>query len=966
MGLQCSCERGRHIITICCAVLAVLIALLMPSCRHQQGCKHGDDAHYAQLDSMLKNVRNIDSLAAWVQYYREREDRVGEFLAMRYYGRELRHQSRFDEAITVHEQGLENAIAACDTLEILIMLNNLGADYRHQGNLSKANGLYYKALQIGSNFSELDCDECFHERIMALNGIGNIELELRHYAQADSLFHVSLRGAQALGSHKGMAVNCASLGNVKRALCDTDSSWSYQNEALKYNQLIGDKNGEAKCHLNFGDLYVDERNYSHAQVEFKQAYDEFKEQGDTYYWLEACLSLAALDIITNETDEARRYLQEAEAEAVRIRSMEHQAKVYYMYFELAQKEGDVKRALDYHLKSDEMYDSIYGLEKNNEMRHQIAEYEANIKQGEMSVLNNDIKRLHRTRNMMGLFTALLVVMAGAIIASLLYATRVRMRTQKLMRQVEETRSMFFSNVVHQLRTPLTAIMGATDAIVAQATADAPSAKNENVEIIEREGHHLLLLVDRILEVGSVRSAIKGPDWRTGDVVGYIRMIVESYREACLARQIELTYAPSEREVEVDVVPEYLNTILGSLIENAISYSGDYGKITVTSQVDGDELIIKVADNGMGISEEDLPHVFNAFYRAAAAEQMCEGVGIGLTVVRDMATVMGGSVNVESKLGAGSVFTVTLPCRSSESGDKLRLEMVVSPVAALARKQAEAPQDTQQEGNHDRPVVLVVEDHNDVARIIGAALQPGCEVHYATNGEHGLARAKELVPDIIITDVKMPYMDGLELCRRVRASSKLCHVPVIILSARTSPQDRIRGIEAGADLYMVKPFAAEEMRVCVSKLVDNRKMLRHIYSNTPINTAVAATDNRYGSSMSDDEFLEAFAWQLDRIAEDGAGRVDVDKIATRMKVGESYMRNRIMKLTGMKVSAYITQLRMHKAMDLLSSHPDLRVNEVAEQCGYSDVAYFSRVFRQYFKMSPTAARKQQSQDSDSNA
>ena len=315
MGLQCSCERGRHVITICCAVLALLIALLMPSCRHQQGCRHGDDAHYAQLDSMLKNVRNVDSLAAWVQYYREREDRVGEFLAMRYYGRELRHQSRFDEAITVHEQGLENAIAACDTLEILIMLNNLGADYRHQGNLSKANGLYYKALQIGSNFSELDCDECFHERIMALNGIGNIELELRHYAQADSLFHVSLRGAQALGSHKGMAINCASLGNVKRALCDTDSSWSYQNEALKYNQLIGDKNGEAQCHLNFGDLYVDERNYSHAQVEFKQAYDEFKEQGDTYYWLEACLSLAALDIITNETDEARRYLQEAEDEA---------------------------------------------------------------------------------------------------------------------------------------------------------------------------------------------------------------------------------------------------------------------------------------------------------------------------------------------------------------------------------------------------------------------------------------------------------------------------------------------------------------------------------------------------------------------------------------------------------------------------------------------------------------------------
>ena len=220
-----------------------------------------------------------------------------------------------------------------------------------------------------------------------------------------------------------------------------------------------------------------------------------------------------------------------------------------MYFDLAMKEGDVKRALDYHLKSDEMYDSIYGLEKNNEMRHQIAEYEANVKQGEMSVLNKDIKRLHRTRNMMGLFTMLLVLMAGAIIAALIYASRVRLRTQRLMRQVEETRSLFFTNVVHQLRTPLTAIMGATDSIVAQSTAsgaEVDADQRKNVEIIERQGHHLLLLVDRILEVGSVRSALKGPEWRTGDVVGYLRMIVESYREACVDGQIELTYTSAEK------------------------------------------------------------------------------------------------------------------------------------------------------------------------------------------------------------------------------------------------------------------------------------------------------------------------------------------------------------------------------------------------------------------------------------
>ena len=586
------------------------------------------------------------------------------------------------------------------------------------------------------------------------------------------------------------------------------------------------------------------------------------------------------------------------------------------------KEGDVKRALDYHLKSGEMYDSIYGLEKNNEMRHQIAEYEANVKKGEMNVLNKDIKRLHRTRNLMGLFTILLIVMAGAIIAALLYATRVRLRTQRLMRQVEETRSLFFTNVVHQLRTPLTAIMGATDGIVAQAASqdDAAAARQrENVEIIERQGNHLLLLVDRILEVGSVRSALKGPDWRTGDVVGYLRMIVESYRESCVNRQIELTYASNEKEAEADLVPHYLNTIVGNLIENAINYSKDYCKINVTSHVDNNRLIIKVSDNGIGIGADDLPHVFEAFYRAAPAEQLCEGVGIGLTVVRDMVTVMDGSVVVESIQGKGSVFTVTLPCRYRQHESLKRLEMVVDPVRNVVR----------------------------------AALGQAFEVHFASNGEQGLAHAVELIPDLIITDVKMPYMDGLEMCRRVRESRHLRHIPVIVLSARTSGVDRIRGIEAGADAYMVKPFVAEELRILATKLLENRKILKETYSNTvSIKEAVPEVED---SSQMDDEFLAAFAGLVDRQMADGVVRMNLGKIAVQLKMGESQLRRRILELTGKSAASYILQLRLEKAMRLLCDRPTMLIGDVAEQCGFSDVAYFSRVFRQHYKVTPTQAR-----------
>ena len=938
-------------------VCAAVTLVVMPSCNRVTSRCHSENTRYVQLDSMFNSITDADSLAALAKKFHDQDDALGEFVALKYYGRALRHNSHFDQAIAAHEQGLEIATSVGDTLGIVTLLNCLGADYRRQGNLSKANGFYFKALQLGATYSQNDCKECFHARVMVLNGIGNIELELRHYVRADSLLHESFRGAQSLGSYRGMAINCSDLGKVKRAQGDMDSAWIFHRESLKFNQLMGRKDGVALCHLNFGELFADERNYSHAQVEFKQAYDEFKEMGDTYNYMDACLQLAAMDILLGETEEARRYVQEAETEALRINSMEHQARVYHTYYDLAMKEGDAKRALEFHLKSDEMYDSIYGLEKNNELRHQIAGYEASIKQGEMDTLNRDIKRLNRTRNLMSLFISLLVLMAGAIIAALIYASRIRSRTQRLMRQVEETRSLFFTNVVHQLRTPLTAIMGATDNIVAQSVADddgKAASQRKYVEIIKRQGRHLLLLVDRILEVGSVRSALKGPDWRTGDVVGFLRMIVESYREQCLDQQIELTYFSTENEVKMDIVPHYINTIVGNIIENAISYSNDYCKVAVTSQVVGDDFVIKVADNGIGIAADDLPHVFEPFYRAALAEQMCEGIGIGLTVVRDMVSVLGGSVDVESVPGNGSVFTVVLPLSSHRNEAYGKLEMVVKPVRNVVRKRHDvATDDTVETAQKERADVLVVEDHNDVARLVGAALGPDFGVHYASNGEQGLELAARLMPDLIITDVKMPYVDGLEMCRRVRASRRLRHIPIIMLSARTSEADRIRGIEAGADAYLIKPFSSDELKVWATKLLENRKILRDSYSST---ASIMASQNVESiSQMDDEELLAAFAELLDERIAGGAARLNLGEIAVQLKMGESQLRHRIQSLTGKNVSAYVTQLRMEKAMRLLRENPTMLIGDIAEQCGFSDVAYFSRVFRQYYKMTPTRAR-----------
>ena len=940
------------------AGIVVLLLSLLPSCRRTPSCGHRDDAHYAEVDSLLRGMEDVDSIAVLVKQYHSHHDATGEMLALKRQGSRLRKLSRYDEAIAIHTRGMEIATRLSDTLEMIAALNNIATDYRRKGDLSNGNGYHFEALKLSDFYSDHDSPEAIKSRVVTLNGIGNIEIEMCNYYAADSVLHMALEGEQRLGSHLGMAINYANIGAVKQALGEIDSAWVYYRKSHEYNQLAGSQEGEALCHLHYGELYEHERNFSHAKEEYKLAYDKLKVLGESYHWLGASLLLSKVCIMLNELDEARHYLQEADEEALTINSLEHLAEAYKIHYDLALLDGDIKKALDYYVKSEDMQDSIWGLEKSGEMRRQRIEYQTMLKQGKMQALHNDISRLKRLRNMMAALVVTLVLMAGGGIAALMYAMRVRLRTQRKLRQVEETRSLFFTNVVHQLRTPLTAIMGATDGIIGADMSGDDAARRENIEIIERQGKNLLELVDRILQVGGVRSAIREPEWRTGDPVPLLRMVAESYREQCVERHIELTYTPHEESVIIDTVPKYLITILGSFIENAINYSKDYSKISLLSRVEKYRFIVEVTDNGIGIEAKDLPHVFEPFFRGAVAEHMVDGVGIGLTVARDMAMAMDGMVSATSDQDRGTCFAVSLPLKHGNAV-KQAFDIVVRPVPTMSRRVTERADVLAQDPDETNtlPVILVVEDHVDVAHLVGRVLEHRFAVAYATDGEQALSKIQRLNPDLVITDVKMPMMDGHELCRRMRATPSLRDIPIIMLSARTAEADRVRGIEAGADAYLVKPFSPEELLAWVNRLLESRCMLlgerQRVESASRVNQPEPVQEKNPDEEAAD-LFLKQFRQEVEKVMNVGV-KLDFDKIALTFRMGESQLRSKVQRLTGKSMTAYITQLRMERAMHLLKTRPDLRIGDVAEQCGFLDVAYFSRVFRQHYGMTPTLAR-----------
>lgn len=949
------------------AVMMALLLVTAMSCRQQPVSHHLDDERYVEMDTQLQSIEDVDSLMAIVKQSREQNDALTEMLALKYRGKLLGKQARFSEALEAHQQGLEVATRIADTIEMVIAYNALGTDCRRMGDLSLAQGYHYKALKLCDIYSDKESDEALMSRVKTLNGIARIELALCDYVTADSVSREALEVSKRLENNNDIAFNYGILGTAKCAIGENDSALYYYRKSMEYNQLANNKTGVAQCHLHFGEIHELERRFYHAVEEYEMAYNQLKENNDTWYWVESCLALARVKVLLGEKTDADQYLAEAETEARRTGSKNYLAEASMIRYELSLLEGNPQEALQHYIYGSEMYDSIYGLKISDEMKSQRLEYERLRSSGELDVLNRDINQLKRTRNLQWLFMTLLFLLAAALIAALAYVVKTRAQTQRLMRQVDETRSLFFTNVVHQLRTPLSAIMGSIDSILAEDKSqgensghNAGNAVRENAEVIERQGKNLLVLVDRILEVGGVRSAINELDWRTGDLTTFMHMVVESYRERCVERHIELTYAPRESNVDIDTVPRYLSTIVGSLLDNAINYGHEFGKITVTSHVDKGMFVIRVADDGMGISKTDLPHVFDPFFRTATAETIVDGVGIGLTVTRDMVMAMGGMVSVDSMKDRGAIFTVKLPCKHNK-GLKQRFDAAIDPlISKLPHAPRHVPDMVEQAqgSDEDLPVVLVVEDHVDVARLVGLVLQGRYSVHYASDGKQGLSKAAQLMPDLVITDVKMPLMDGLELCRQMRAHHSLCHIPVIMLSARNSDADRVKGIDAGADAYLVKPFVREELVAWVSRLIESRRAIREIVDAASPDAAADVNDVEASTladgSDKDAAFLEKLKRKVDKQMAAG-DKLDLDKIALSFKMGEIQLRRKIQSLTGKSVSAYLTQLRMEKALRLLRENQDMLIGDIALQCGFQDVAYFSRVFRQYYDMTPTQAR-----------
>ena len=525
-----------------------------------------------------------------------------------------------------------------------------------------------------------------------------------------------------------------------------------------------------------------------------------------------------------------------------------------------------------------------------------------------------------------------------------------------MRELDRARSRFFANVSHEFRTPLTLTLGPLDDVLAGRHGSLSDAMREQVDLARRSAARVLDLIDQILGLARLEAGSTTLRARRLDVGAFVESLAMTFRpfaeRKALAFQVQ---APAEL-VDVYADPDHLERILSNLLSNAFKFTPGGGNMRVSIEADVATVCIAVRDSGRGIAAAELSRIFDRFHRAhESSAGYLPGTGIGLALAKELVELHGGSIEVASEEGFGSTFTVRL----LRGRAHLKPEQVVGDDTADAWKQAATPAPSiatshdeaalTVTGEEDITTVLVIEDNADVRAYVRRHLAPRYRVLEAADGETGLALTRRSLPDLVLSDVMMPGLDGHALCRAIKTDPETDFIPIILLTARAAPEDRVAGLQERADDYLTKPFDVNELLARVENLIASRKLLRERFAGAP---GLSLHPTAIDVVPADEKFLEQVRVAIE--ANLGDEDFSVEQLARQVAHSRSHLHRRLRALVNESPSDLIRRMRLERAAQLLAAGSG-SVAGIAYSVGFKSVAHFSNSFNEHIGVRPSAYR-----------
>lgn len=509
-------------------------------------------------------------------------------------------------------------------------------------------------------------------------------------------------------------------------------------------------------------------------------------------------------------------------------------------------------------------------------------------------------------------------------------------------ELDAIKSRLFTNISHELRTPLTVITGLTDQIQEQPE----KWMDRGLELIKRNGSHLLDLVNQILDLRKLEMGKLEPQFIYQDCIAYLKYIFESFQSLAEQKDLQFQFTTDQTEQWMDLDPEKLLRIISNLLSNAIKFTPVGGSVALKVSTADTLLTIQVQDSGVGIPAEQLPSIFDRFYQVAETPSANPGTGVGLTLVQEFVQLLRGTIEVESEHGRGTTFTLQLPITAQAKDQELPSEQwLKAPPLITAVPTGALPTASPAQVAEDLPKLLIVEDNSDLVQYLIACVEDQYEYSVAQNGQAGIDRAIELVPDIIISDVMMPEKNGFELCQALKTDQRTSHIPIVLLTADAGDDARISGLEKGADAYLTKPFNRGELMIRLQKLIELRLQLQQKYQNLELETIGSDQESTFIQSIR-----EAIEANLDD------EQYGIHELCRDIGMSRAQIHRKLKALTGRSTSHYIRSIRLQKATKILLN-TDLNISQVAFEVGFNDPRYFSRTFQQEFGQSPKAYREE---------
>ena len=868
---------------------------------------------------------------------------------------------KIDQAIEAYNKALDLMKEAKDSTRIAFAYRSIAVVHFFSGAYPEALENLHTAVDVVAN------TKYYVEHIRCLDYLGEVYFTIKDYENAQLYWVRAIETSQKANVDQQ---NPDLLFKKGRVLLLQEK---YQ-EALEVLLSSGELMKEMGQHINgdwywhLGQAYEMLEIYEEAQQNYKLAI-EFSPEGNSQFIITKSLfGLGQVQEKQGKYDQALPYYQQAYDVAfengLKENEMDAAAGLYRMY----KGKSNSNQALYFHEITKTIQDSLFNEANTEEITRMQSRFEFEQEKQELAYAQaEELKEQLYIRRLLWIALGVAAILS---IIGLLYSRAKQKSNEKLsllndqivqqkekLEELDQSKSHFFTNISHEFRTPLTVIIG----MIAKAIKQPEKWNRLGAEVIDRNAKNLLDLVNQILDLRKLESRKLALNLFQADIIPHLEYIFDSFNALGESKNIQTHYKSNLETLVMDYDPEKILRIVSNLMSNALKFTPEGGDIYLSVSKDKaeqyadseDQLIIKVKDTGIGIPPEKLEKIFDQFYQLESTSKWAgHGTGIGLALCKELVELMGGEIRAESEVGKGSLFTVGLPVyrrapiKEVIEMDDLTVDSAYARVEEIKHTSVVDVIDEQS----DLPLVLLIDDNRDILQYLVSCLEDKYQLAIARDGQEGIDKAMEIVPDIIISDVMMPRKNGYEVCDELKTDEKTSHIPIILLTAKASDHSKIEGLKKGADVYLTKPFQEEELLIRLHNIIESRKKTQQYFLQ---NNSLSASNAQNIDVKQEDEFLQRLRDLLiERLDDMDYG---IHQICLDVAMSRSQLHRKIKALTGESTSFFIRRIRLFKAKELLET-TDLNISQITYAVGVSSPSYFARIFVEEFGYSPRQVRK----------